>query len=155
MKIRRSKEHLVFDFGPREGRIVLDILKLYPRMPVSHHQLSKSNKVPDRLASQKLLEDAVREQREVNRRELENLLNDPARFASSKSGTRLTLTAGEIEWLLQVLNDIRVGSWVLLGSPDPKLEPDEATPEEARLYLEMELAGVMEMHLLAAMDGGA
>ena len=36
------------------------------------------------------------------------------------SGLQLTLSGPEIEWLLQVLNDVRVGSWIALGSPDPE-----------------------------------
>ena len=154
MRIRRTEEGLTFLLGARETRLVLSTLKLYPRMPVSHHQLSKSEKIPDGQAAQALLDDAVREQRRANRRELEKLLNDPERFAKTKSGSRLKLSYSDAEWLLQVLNDIRVGSWVLLGSPELKFDPESIAPEELKLYWEMELAGMLEMQLISAMNVG-
>ena len=45
-----------------------------------------------------------------------------SRFTWRKTGCRLSLSQADLEWLLQILNDIRVGSWVILGSPEEKLE---------------------------------
>jgi hypothetical protein len=63
------------------------------------------------------------------------------------------LTPGQMEWLLQVLNDVRVGTWVNLGRPDAeskeKLEPTE---ENLRGLAMMELCGFFQMTLLEAME---
>ena len=104
--------------GQREKRLLPQILKLYPRVPPAHHVLSKSGRLPDREANQRLLDEALAEQRAENKKQLQALLADPRRFEHTETGARLSLSPAEVEWLLQVLNDIRVGSWILLGSPE-------------------------------------
>ena len=59
-----------------------------------------------------------------------------------------------MEWLLQVINDVRVGCWVKLGRPE--LEPvrrKKLTADEARTMSALELSGFFQMVLLGAYDG--
>jgi hypothetical protein len=73
-----------------------------------------------------------------------------------KSGYRLSLDAQQLEWLLQVLNDVRVGSWILLGCPDTdEGQQREITLKTARYYLVMEFAGYFQSVLLDALNGEA
>jgi len=66
---------------------------------------------------------------------------------------RLKLSAPQMEWLLQVLNDIRVGSWLVLGEPDEKKgKPIEVNDENARYYAAMEFCGLFQMTLLDALQ---
>jgi hypothetical protein len=51
-----------------------------------------------------------------------------------------------------VLNDIRVGNWVILGSPEHK--PAELTAAKTPHFLAMELAGYFQIPLLQALMGG-
>jgi hypothetical protein len=81
---------------------------------------------------------------------LQTLLADPHRLDRTDLGARLSLSPAEAEWFMQVLNDIRVGSWILLGSPDGK--PLELTPEKAPHFVAMERAGYFQMQLLAALE---
>jgi hypothetical protein len=151
--VRSSKTRLLFHLGQRETRLLLRILKLYPRVPPAHLQLTRSKTLPDRDANQHLLDEALAEQRAENRKHLLALLADPRRFVHIETGSRLSLPPGDIEWLLQVLNDIRIGSWVRLGSPEakpPKLN-DATTPD----FLAMEVAGYFQMRLLEALQGPA
>ena len=151
--VRQTKTRLLFHLGHRETRLLRQILQLYPRVPPAHHVLSKSDRLPDREANQRLLDEALVEQRAENKKQLHALLADPQRFAPTETGSRLSLPPGEVEWLLQVLNDIRVGSWVLLGSPEDKLpELDETT---APNVVAMEMAGYFQMHLLEALESEA
>jgi hypothetical protein len=60
-----------------------------------------------------------------------------------------------MEWLLQVFNDIRVGSWVLLGSPEDNIEAALVDADSARIFWDMEMAGNFQMQLLAALEGRA
>jgi len=56
-----------------------------------------------------------------------------------------------MEWLLQVLNDIRVGSWLILGEPDEKQgKPIALNDDNARYYAAMEFCGLFQMMLLDA-----
>jgi hypothetical protein len=150
--VRQSKTRLVFHLGHRETHLLSQILKLYPCVPPAHHQLTKSGRLPDREANQRLLDEALAEQRAENKKQLHALLADSRRFAPTEAGSRLSLLPGEVEWLLQVLNDIRVGSWVLLGCPEEKLpEVNEAT---APNFVAMEMAGYFQAQLLEALEGG-
>jgi len=148
--VKATKSRLVFELGQREKRSLPHILKQYPCVPSAHHVLSKSGRVPDRAASQQLLDEALAEQREENRKQVRALLADPRRFEPTETGARLSLSPAEAEWLMQVLNDIRVGSWVILGSPDRK--PVELSAANAPHFLAMEMAGYFQMQLLEALE---
>ena len=104
--------------------------------------------------NQRLLDEALAAHREEQAQLVRAFLDEPDRFAAVKEGWRFQLTAPQIEWLLQVLNDVRVGNWVVLGSPD--FEQGEQVPltdENAeRLWL-METAGFFQDHLLGAVSG--
>ncbi len=152
MKVSRpSKNQLVFQLGKREKNLLLNVLKLYPLVPVAHHTLTKSGQLPDQEASEHLLEEAVREQREQNRKQLQVFLSDPSKVVHVDHGCRLHMTPAEADWLLQVLNDLRVGSWIRLGCPEKQIH--RLTAKTARDVWTMEIAGYFEMHLLEALTG--
>lgn len=146
---RTSKTGFVFQLSVREKKILFETLKLYPLVPATHHRLSKTAR--DRSEeNQQLLDEALAEQRTANRRQLEALLNAPARLKKSGNSFRLQLTSSEMEWLLQVFNDIRVGSWLALGEPDED-QPPEITPENFRYAVAMEVSGAFQSVMLAAL----
>jgi hypothetical protein len=151
VKLQRSTNgRFVFHLSQRDKALLLEILKLYPRICAAKQPLSKSARLDDHEASQRMLEEAVAEQRAANKKQLETLVTDPRRFADAESGCRMTLSPGDVEWLLQVLNDIRVGSWIHLGSPEERIE--KLTLENARHLWAMEMAGYFESHLLEALE---
>ncbi len=80
---------------------------------------------------------------------LQALLADPQRFEDLETGCRLSLGQADLEWLLQILNDIRVGNWILLGSPEERREVLNA--KTAPHLWAMEMAGWFEMSLLEAL----
>lgn len=152
MKITLAGGRFFIHLGLGEKLLLLDVLKLYPRIPPAHHRLSKSAKIPDQEASQRLLDEALAEQRTETKKQLQTLLADPRRFQKTAAGARLCLTPAEVEWLLQVLNDIRVGSWVMLGSPGEKFQPlnERTTPH----VWAMEMSGYFQSQLLQVLEGG-
>jgi hypothetical protein len=146
--IGTDKGQVLLQFGRRERELLLQLLQLYPRMPPAHHKLSKNAKLDP--SNQKLLDEALAEQRSENRRQVSALVTQSNRWKDHQSGWRLALAPGELEWLLQVLNDIRVGSWVLVGSPEEQLSKiDEHT---APHLWAMEIAGSFEMALLQVLE---
>ena len=153
MKLLPSTRNKFFlQLAQGEKHLLFELLKLYPRLPPAHYQLTKSGRIPDQDAGQQLLEEALAEQRAQNKQQLHALLTDPARLRQTDTGFRLAVSRAELEWLLQVLNDIRVGSWILLGSPETKLELQSLTEKNAPDFWAMELAGEFQMQLLAALD---
>ena len=150
--LRASKGNYQFHLGQREKHVFCELLGLYPCIPPAHQPLSKNGKVPDGELNQHLLDEALAEQRADNQNQLKVFLSDPLRLVPIQKehdrGFRLTLSPAELEWLLQILNDIRVGSWLRLGSPEePRLVLDAATMPHVWA---MEASGHFQMQLLAA-----
>lgn len=148
--LRTGKSGLVFQLGPREKQLLLETIALYPLVPAAHHRLTVQGDVPASDDDQRLLEESLAEQRRENRQQVQAMLDKPRRFRETKSGFELTLTQPEVEWLLQVLNDVRVGSWLALGEPEPGEEP-KVTEQNAPYLLAMEVSGMFQSFLLAAL----
>ena len=152
--LRRQKEPWLFEISPREKNLLVAVLKNFPMVVPTHHRLSKNGGVSNQAENQRLLEESLQTQKNENRRRLAALLNNAEKFKPCEAGFHFTLTRTEIEWLLQVLNDVRVGSWLALGSPDLELENQVALNEQTLPHLQrMELAGMFEMFFLNAVSG--
>lgn len=144
--LRVEDDQSVFHLDKREKEVFVVLLRQYPVIPPAHHRLSKSP-APVNETNQKLLDDALAEQRRENKQLIDAFLADPQRFSETDTFCRLKLAPTEIEWLLQVLNDIRVGSWLLAGSPEELPRSDAAEWSTPEVWA-MELAGFFQMSLL-------
>ena len=154
MKLLRSKnEEFVFRLNLIERRIFVEILNQYPLVPAAHQPLSKSIKGRKAIEDQHLLDEALAEQRAKHKRQLNQWLGEKGRFRRTKTGCTLRLRHEDAEWLLQILNDIRIGSWLLLGSPEEHMEPEEIAPELHRIWAAMEVCGMFQMAVLRALEG--
>jgi len=152
--IRTRRDKLVFEISQSEKRLLFDVLKLYPLISPTHHRLTKSARTAKHDENQKLLEESLAAQREENRKNVRAMLDEPGHFKEMASGLQLTISRPEIEWLLQVLNDVRVGSWIALGSPDPERDRKIAFNKKMMPHFRMmELAGAFEMVFLDALSG--
>jgi hypothetical protein len=150
VKVVRTSDRVVLHFPAEEFRVFREILKLHAQMPPLKQRLSKSGGLPDREASQRLLDDALAEHRAANQKRLGEWLADPARLEQTETAVRLALSAGETEWLLQILNELRIGCWLLLGSPEELGPPsDEA---KAPHFLLMMLCEAFQAQLLEVPD---
>ena len=142
-----------FRLNAQEEALLLATLRLYPVLDNGHHRLSKDPKTAGS-AEQRLLEDSMAQQRVAHRKKLDELFHAPQRYfksAPEPNERRLVLSSVQFEWLLQVLNDIKVGSWVQLGSPE--LEgpaPLKLTQLNARSFQAMHLSGQFQAALLEA-----
>ena len=152
--IRATTENLQFETTARERTLLFHVLQLYPLVPLTHHRLSKGSQIPDQAENQQLLEQSLKAQQTENQRHLAGLLKRKDRFQPASNGFKLSLTRAEIEWLLQVLNDVRIGSWLALGSPDTELVEEKLSrePNLAPHVAAMHLAGAFQMYLLDALN---
>jgi hypothetical protein len=149
--LRVENGNYVFRLGKGEKELLAVVLGLYPVIPAAHQPISKSTALANK-TNQRLLDEALAEQRSENKKLAASFLADARRFQETESSTRMTMAPAEIEWLLQVLNDIHVGSWILAGEPDedsPGLIPTE---KNARHIGAMELARWFQLDLLAALN---
>lgn len=150
MKLVRHGKEFVFRLSRREHGLLVETLRLYPLVPPAHHRLSREAAAPSLAESQRLLDEALAEQRAANRALVQAFLGDPQRFRPVDTAVELRLSPAEIEWLLQVLNDVRVGAWLALGEPEQGEEPP-LTEENARYHFALAMSGWFESELLAAL----
>ena len=146
--ISRAADRLQIEVTPREKDLLMQLLRLYPRIPSSYQPLSKA--AGPEQSSQRLLDEALDEARSQNKNALLLLFGDPKRLGQQGVNWSLRLTGGEVDWLLQVLNDIRVGSWIHLGSPELPLNVLNA--QTAPDVWAMEIAGSFQMSLLEMLE---
>lgn len=150
--LRNNKEAIEFRLTASERALFEQVLGQFPAVPPTHHKLSKTLTKGAAAEDQHLLDEALAEQRTSHKRQLDAWLASPKRFHKTKTGCVLTLPRSDVEWLLQVLNDVRVGSWLLLGAPEERLEPDDLDPQLHRTWAAMELAGMFQMAVLHALE---
>jgi hypothetical protein len=153
-QISANDQAVIFQITARERDVLMQILQSYPVVPPAHQAVSKELKEPRVTEYQRLLDEALAEQRAANKSHLQAWLAAPERFPKGKTGYRFTLERSDSEWLLQVLNDIRVGHWLRLGSPEiATLKPKGIDPKLFPSCIAMELSGYFQMCILEALAG--
>jgi hypothetical protein len=152
--LRREGDRFEFRLGRREKGALTEVLGAFPVIPIEHHRLSRGRVKQADDPNQALLTDAMTAFKTESRRRLDRFLEDRERFVADERGYRVRLGRDEVEWLLRVLNDVRVGCWIRLGSPEPDEEAAlEASDANLRHLALMHLAGEFEYALVAALDG--
>jgi hypothetical protein len=149
--LKLDKGAFSFHISERERRALFKLLELYPLVPASYQKLSRTGGKPE---DQQLLEDALNSQRNEHKAQVLAMLQTRSRFQPAPGGHQFNLKPTEAEWLLQVLNDIRVGSWLLLGSPDSMVKIFGALNDKSLPHFwSMEASGDFQMTLVHALTG--
>ena len=152
-RVDANSEAVIFQLSGRERDALIQLLQAYPVIPPAHQPVSHELKEPQVAEYQRLLDEALAEQRAANKRQLQAWLAAPERFQKTRAGHRFALAREDCEWLLQVLNDIRVGNWLRLGSPESgKLAPLRLDPRLLPTWLAMEMSGYFQMNILEALE---
>lgn len=152
--IGQAGEGYSLEFAPEEKALLLHLLSLYPLVPESYHKLTKDKKLPKRDENQQLLDEALRAQRDQNKRAVQAFIGGSGRFTETEGASRVTFLRGELEWLLQVVNDVRIGCWIALGSPGYETRKKVKMSKEAvRHTMFLEIAGAFEMFFLGIING--
>ena len=127
------------------------VLKLYPRVPSAHHALSKSDRLPNREANQRLLDEALAEQRAQCKQQVAALLADPRRLTHTEEGNRPPRDAVGLGHLIRLLlagrpraagPRVRAGPSRLLRPASCVLSGD-AAPRTVRWQAPSRLHGVL------------
>lgn len=149
--VKRTAKNFVFLAGKKECALFRKLLKFYPVIEAPYQPLSKLSDAEEIKADQKLLEEAIAAQKQENKKLILKFVKDPDRFKRTSRGYLLKLEPFHLECLLQVLNEIRVGCWRKLGSPDPKNgKPPVLTPETMPFFWAMILSEQFEVVLIQA-----
>jgi hypothetical protein len=151
--LRASRGRYTFQMERKEKQLLFKLLEMYPLIPLSHHRLSKAEDQPE---NQQLLEEALAEQRRENQRQIKAMLDGGTVFQANEEGYLFSLRAAGMDWLLQVLNDVRVGSWLALGAPDDPVKLFAKLNEQtAPFFWACEIAGHFQVTLIRAMSGNS
>lgn len=151
--VRCTNDKLLFALSEAEGELLRELLELYPRIPPSYHRISNTLDPSEAEEAQRLLDEALEAHRRDNIRRVAAVLSEKKLLRQTNTGFRLTLSPEQFEWLLQVLNDVRVGSWLAIGAPDTENgEEIQVTDQTAPHVWAMEIAGYFEMALLGAVE---
>jgi hypothetical protein len=139
-----------FGLSASERRLLPTILDLYPLLNSDFHRLSRGSLPAKRKGDEEMLKESMIERRREFRKQLNVFLHRRCWHHS----VPLTVTEIDIDWLLQVLNDLRVGSWTLLGQPtDTGAFPDLGDPVRLKHFTAMEVAGHWQSFLLEVLEG--
>ena len=151
--VRQIKSGWKYELNQGEGDCLRSLLQQFPITADTHAQISRTDADPKSNEREKLLNESQAEHRKELKKQATNLLA-AGKFKRGEEGYLLTLNLEEREILLQILNDIRIGSWHVLGEPE-ELEPEKPpqTEKEMVFYNLMNLAGYFEVAFLHAYGG--
>ena len=149
---RIDEQALTFHLEENEYEFLAQTFDSYPVVPAAHHSLSKDSTDPRAAEFQLLLDEAIAGQRAENKKHLRQWIDKPGRFKEVPEGCEFTLERTDLEWFLQVLNDIRVGSWLLLGSPEERLDHRKVSHKLLPAWVSMELCGFLQSVILQALN---
>lgn len=150
MKLLEARpDALVFVLGRREMALFVNALHGFPVTRPKPPAVTAEGAPPNDSA-QALLEESLAEHKRENAAVLRKFLDSPDHIRVEGTTVHLTIPRESVEWLLQVLNDLRVGSWELLGCPKP--DDVEVTDENVLHYVVMETCGMFQMALLGALE---
>lgn len=140
----------VFALTDKERDFLVAVLRAYPSIPQDYPLLSRES--ADRLSAedQALLGEALLEHRGGSKAKVGRWLRGGARFRRVDGAWQFSLARGDFDWMMQVLNDVRVGNWIELGSPDDVHDPVELLRKDPAAFFYMEAAGMFQMQLLEA-----
>ena len=154
--IHRDDQQLVFRLVSWEKQFLLEVLARYPVLPAKFQTMTRAgvDKTDSQRECQQLLEEALAEQKKELRQRLDHFLLEPERFKPAQKSFDFKLAHSDVEWFLQILNDIRVGSWYLAGCPeDHQWEKMELTSDNAIHIFAMEVSGQFQWMLLQELHG--
>ena len=142
----------VFAFNERERDFLLTVLKAYPAIPHDYQPLSRES--AERLSpeDQELLREALLEHHAGSQAKVRRWLKGGARFRQVEDHWRFSLAKTDFSWMMQVLNDVRVGHWLQLGSPDDVHNPIELLQKDPAAFFHMEAAGMFQIQFLEAIQ---
>lgn len=147
--IEANQGRTVIELGEAEWAFFQDLLHQYPLVPNDKRELTRKGEGDEFDADTDLLRTNLEDLTGSNRKRLQKWLNNPDTFSQGTDHGQLTVQALDRDWLLQILNDLRVGSWQQLGCPNTTaINELELETSNFRALWCMELVGLLQSYLL-------
>jgi len=146
-----DEDHYVWSLSASEKRALIMIVEEFPMLDGSLRPLS-SDATPEAAEHNQLLIEALAERRQQMRQDARAILSAEGTFQKQGPKLKLRLKRSEADCLLQIANDVRVGCWTRLGSPDPASVPWwELIGDNAKFGFLLDACGVLQMQLIHAL----
>ena len=124
--IETSETATTIDLSESETIFIKEILSAYPLVPNESRELTRGHQ-----------------------KKLQAWVNAPETFREVENRYLFRITNDNRDWFLQILNDLRIGSWQQLDCPSQEeLQELTASQEVIRPLWTMELAGLLQSFLL-------
>ncbi len=152
--VKKTDDEVVFWLHPDEYEALLMVVDQYPVLKEDYQTLSQSQDPKIVEAAQELLRQSLEEQKAENQRFKQTFMQQGKHLKRVGKGYHLILKAHEVERLLQVLNDVRVGMWYALGCPESN-DPEvvlKSNLHHLDKYWAMEIAGSLEWNLIELLE---
>ena len=148
----KTDSALVLELGLAETDFLKQILADYPLVADESRRFSAFADADEVRENTQLLQNSLREHTQTNRDKLQTWLASPKTWKPFPDRILLSLKTEDCSWFLQILNDLRIGSWQKLNRPDPEeLESVELNQENAHPLLAMEVSGLLQTLILNAL----
>jgi hypothetical protein len=146
--VKQAPKGFQYELEEEDVESLRFLIKQFPIVSFSPAKVSKTDTGSNAIEREKLINDSLRAHREELKRKARGLvLRNKFKASDGKQFYRITLAARET--MLQILNDIRVESWRILGEPEnPEVNAFLLTGEQFKYYHFMRLAGFFEYHFL-------
>lgn len=159
--VERNAQSITFALSQRDCELLVFLLRLYPVLDPTFHRITRSAAGNAFESEQQILTESVTTEQNANRGRVDQFIRNrltPRRAGGNSAMTganfHLTLTWTEADWLLRLINDVRVGCWVRLGRPDTNLLHSlQIKAAQVPDFAAMELGGLVQHTLLDALDG--
>lgn len=152
--LRKGPKAVSLSISTMDRRLIEAVLSSFEQLPRSDGTLSISGEFAE--AEKELLHAALREQRVEQWKWFTELGAAKGTWTRHRRNWKLTLPPDRMESLLQMLNDVRVSSWKILGCPAdlPRgpYAPDTVDGVAGWLLL---TTGYLQSHLLQTLESPA
>lgn len=152
-RVAANSRSWVFALNERERDFLVAVLHAYPAVPHNYQPLTRESAGCLSPEDEVLLHDALLEHRTGSKAKVRRWLKGGTRFRQIGDEWHFSLARTDLQWMLQVLNDVRVGNWLQLGSPEEVHDPIALLQKDPAAFFRMEAAGLFEVQLLEAVQG--
>ncbi len=150
--LAKGPEAVVLSLTAMDRRLIDAVLSAFEQLPRRDGPISRSGEVP--AAEEELLHAALSERRTDQWRWFTELGSTKGAWSRHGREWKLTLPPDRFESLLQMLNDIRVSAWKILGCPaDLPHGPFETDTVEGVTGWLMLTTGFLQSNLLFTLEG--
>jgi hypothetical protein len=146
--VKQTPDGWLYQLNQPEANCLRNLLSQFPITANAPAKISRTDSDPQTVEREKLLDESLADHRKELKQIARGLIGAD-KFKAWDKGWRLCINSEEREILLQILNDIRVGSWRALGEPENlETQAPNPTKTEQVSYNILNLAGYFEHQLL-------